>query len=880
MLQARRTRLRPLTLAVVLFSVLAWLGLGSLTHAGATTASSGDFFPVAPSAKIVDTRSSLGISAALGATSTSSFQVLGQGGIPSSGVAAVSLDITAANATSAGSYLEMWPDGTTRPYPASVINFSSSADTSNSAIVAVGSDGKIDVYNSSGTVDVIVSVNGYFTSAAGATSPGGYVPVDAARIVDTRDGTGAPLAKIAPGGTLDVQIDGVDGVTDEASIYANITVPSPGTAGTLYSYATGGSTGQPVVNYKSVTTSQGAVIPVGTGGQITLKNGSSTQSVNVILDVYGYFTETPSTGGAFTAVQDRLLDTRTSTAIAAHSTVSVAVGGNDGIPTTFGAAVLNLTATSQETSGYLQVWGTGPTTPPGISVDNFQASTTTADQVIVQPGTQGAVSIYNDSAGTIQLIVDLQGWFSTDQDPATPDPTDTAPDPTVSDPGPKPSGAVSVSPGSTVGDTATPTSSSTPTATGAATVGGTFTNANGVPQQNLSVSVTAIDGAPEDGSEAAEPVVGTATTGTDGTWSLTLPDPLPSTVQALADANGGVLNLAATAGGTASDGTFLIGTDFLSAGVANGSASTTASAEVRADTTAHTTAMYADTVTTDVDKVPTDAQVALSAAQKIEDDASNVTEDNTDLPTWQSATGGISTMSADTVNGVDYSAATVTPSLASCVTSAQTLHTKIVYTTVGEAHAYFDSKASFDYTNTMSSTISIAMSFNQSKWTLSGESSETGSIGHSTGFSGKGPYFAKRWRIPILYKYQRAHTTCGRQTSGAYYRIIPAGYKIPAGGAVGSYGKDVRSKDGYSNYTKSKSNWRAVVTRGSYFGLVSGNTHNHSGGVAVWGVGLKVTSTYDSKHTQKIEAGDSHIEHDIWGAGGPLDGKPGVFYSY
>ncbi|MFD4559723.1 hypothetical protein ACFWP5_36325 [Streptomyces sp. NPDC058469] len=608
-------------------------------------------------------------------------------------MSAVSLDISAVNATSSGSYLEMWADGTTKPYPGSVINFSSGADTSNSAIAAVGSDGKISVYNSSGTVDVIVSVNGYFTSAAGATSPGGYVPVDASRIVDTRDGTGAPQAKIAPGGTLNVQVDGVDGVTDEASFYANITVPSPGSAGTLYAYATGAATGQPVVNYKSVTTSQGAVIPVGTGGQITLKNGSSTQSVNVILDVYGYFTEAPSGGGVFTAIQDRLLDTRTSTAVAAHSTVSVAVGGNDGIPTTFAAAVLNLTATSQETSGYLQVWGTGPTNPPGVSVDNFQAATTTADQVIVQPGTQGAVSIYNDSAGTIQLIVDLQGWFSSDQDPATPDPTDTAPDPTASDPGPKPSGAVAASPGPMVGDTSTPTSSSTPTATGAATVAGTFTNAAGTPQQNLSVSVTAIDGAPDDGSEAQEPVVGTTTTGTDGTWSLTLPDPLPSTLQALADANGGVLNLAATAGGSASDGTFLIGTDFLSAGVAHGSASTAASAEVRADTTAHTTPMHADTVTTDVDNAPTDAQVALSAAQRVANDPGNVTEDNTDLPTWQSATGGISTMSADTVNGTDYSSATATPTLASCVTSAQTLHTKIVYTTVGEAHAYYDSSS-------------------------------------------------------------------------------------------------------------------------------------------------------------------------------------------
>ncbi|MGQ4484088.1 hypothetical protein [Streptomyces sp. SAS_276] len=46
------------------------------------------------------------------------------------------------------------------------------------------------------------------------------------------------------------------------------------------------------------------------------------------------------------------------------------------------------------------------------------------------------------------------------------------------------------------------------------------------------------------------------------------------------------------------------------------------------------------------------------------------------------------------------------------------------------------------------------------------------------------------------------------------------------------------------------------------------------------GVGLKVSTTYDSRRTQKIEAGKSRIDHDIWGARGPLDGNPGVFYSF
>ncbi|MFJ8591080.1 hypothetical protein [Streptomyces sp. NPDC093598] len=79
------------------FTVLTCFGLAGITQASATTAS-GAFAAISPSARIVDTRSALGVSTALGAASTNTFQILGQGGVPSSGVSAVSLEITVANA--------------------------------------------------------------------------------------------------------------------------------------------------------------------------------------------------------------------------------------------------------------------------------------------------------------------------------------------------------------------------------------------------------------------------------------------------------------------------------------------------------------------------------------------------------------------------------------------------------------------------------------------------------------------------------------------------------------------------------------------------------------------------------------------------------------
>ncbi|MEU6144215.1 hypothetical protein ABZ848_28175 [Streptomyces sp. NPDC047081] len=860
--------------AVVLFSVLAWLGLGSLTHAGATTASSGDFFPVSPSSKIVDTRSSLGVSTALGAASTTSFQVAGVGGVPSSGVSAVSLVVKAVNATSSGSYLEMWPDGTTKPAPGSTVNFSSGDTTSNAAIVAVGSDGKIDVYNSSGTVDLVVDVSGYFTAAGGATSPGGYVPVEQARILDTRNGTGAPEAQIAPGGTLNVQIDGVAGVTDEASVYANLIVPASGDDGSLYAYATGGSTGQPVMDYKSVTTSQGAVIPVGTNGQITLKNGSSTQSIDVVLDVYGYFTEAPSNGGAFTAVQDRLLDTRSSTAIPAGGSISVAVAGNDGIPTTFGAAALNLTATGQQKSGYLRVWPTGQTMPTITSVDTFQAGTSTSDLVIAQPGTQGAVSIYNGSSGTIQLIVDLEGWFSTDQVTATPDPTDTAPDPTASDPGPKPTGAVAVSAAPTVSDTPTPTVSS---ASGGAAVSGAFTNAAGTGLPNLTVTLTAPDALTDDTSgETTLPVVGTATTTSDGSWTYSLPDPLPSSLQALADANNGVLNLAATVNGYTSDGKAMTATDNVSAGVAEGSSTTQAAQDVQTYSTPHTLALNLDTVTTTTDTAA-DSDTVSSLAQSIADSA-DPDGDTSALPTYQTATGSTSTYAANIVDGVDYSS--VIPMDNPCSVSSKILKKEVAYTTVGEAHAYWDAEASFDYSNTMSSQIGVATSTDGKGWTISGSVSETKTTGHSTGYAGKGPYFARQWRVPINYAKVRNTVTCLHGGGYTSYEIRPLGYKIPAGGYVGTYGKSVTKYDGYHGWLAAHADRRGIVKAGTYFSLSSGSSMTYTVGATVFGFGISSQTMYNGTHTQKIQAGNKAGDHDIWGAKGTLYGKPGTFYSF
>jgi hypothetical protein len=87
-------------------------------------------------------------------------QVSGVGGVPASGVGAVVANVTVTNTTGA-SYLTVWPDGTAQPN-ASDLNWVAGETVPNLVVVELGSDGAVDIYNYSGSTDVIVDVEGYY----------------------------------------------------------------------------------------------------------------------------------------------------------------------------------------------------------------------------------------------------------------------------------------------------------------------------------------------------------------------------------------------------------------------------------------------------------------------------------------------------------------------------------------------------------------------------------------------------------------------------------------------------------------------------------------------------------------------------------------------
>jgi len=76
----------------------------------------------------------------IGAGATTTLQVTGRGGVPSTGVGSVALNVTVTNPTAA-SFLTVWPTGTPQP-TSSNLNYTPGLTVPNTVIVKVGDGGQ------------------------------------------------------------------------------------------------------------------------------------------------------------------------------------------------------------------------------------------------------------------------------------------------------------------------------------------------------------------------------------------------------------------------------------------------------------------------------------------------------------------------------------------------------------------------------------------------------------------------------------------------------------------------------------------------------------------------------------------------------------------
>jgi hypothetical protein len=132
-------------------------------RADAATDGESTFVPVTP-CRLLDTRQP-GFTA-FGAGETRALDVHGTHGactLPSDAVG-VSMNVTALDATVVGTYLTIWPDQVAQPNASSLNPSPGQPPIPNAVTTPLSAGGRFKVFNFSGTVQVIIDVNGYYTT--------------------------------------------------------------------------------------------------------------------------------------------------------------------------------------------------------------------------------------------------------------------------------------------------------------------------------------------------------------------------------------------------------------------------------------------------------------------------------------------------------------------------------------------------------------------------------------------------------------------------------------------------------------------------------------------------------------------------------------------
>ena len=240
----------------------------------------GRYNPLA-AARVLDTR---GRKLAAGRSITT--KMTGRAGVPSTGVSAVILNVTATNPAGNG-YLIAYPTAPSVP-PVATLVFTKGKARSTRVIVGLGTNGSVNLYNSRNTaVGLVVDVEGWFTDATSNAGGGTYVPlVTPQRLLVN--------AKFNPRTTKTVQFTGKVGIparsslTPPIAVISNITAITPDAGGSLTVYQSGGRPGPADLSFiKRQTVSN--TLSAKLGGDGAARIYSPSGHVYVSIDVFGWF---------------------------------------------------------------------------------------------------------------------------------------------------------------------------------------------------------------------------------------------------------------------------------------------------------------------------------------------------------------------------------------------------------------------------------------------------------------------------------------------------------------------------------------------------------------------------------------------------------------
>ena len=372
-----------------------------------------DYTPVTPT-RLLDTRSAIGVKTTtpVAAGQNLVLPIPSIAGFPDADVNAIVANVTVTDPTATG-FLTVSPEGEALP-TSSNLNFTKGDTVPNLVTVPMGPGGLVFHNGSSGTVHIIADLQGFYGSAGY-----GYKPLTASPVLDTRSGLGAATAKpVAARGTLGLNLSGQLPQGATAAVL-NVTVTQPKATGFLTVYPDGAAT--PTASDLNFTTGQTVanlvVVPV-TDGKVDLYNGSGG-TVALVADLEGYFGNAAS-GAVDTYVPitpTRIMDTRTSEVyrtVPAWSYIVVLAAPTPtwGKTITPVALVANMTVTQPQASGSLTAFAVDTDLPQSPTTSNLNFSKgETVPNLVSTPVTDNGFEVYNNSAGTSQIIVDEEGYY-------------------------------------------------------------------------------------------------------------------------------------------------------------------------------------------------------------------------------------------------------------------------------------------------------------------------------------------------------------------------------------------------------------------------------------------------------------------------------------
>jgi hypothetical protein len=266
------------------------------------------------------------------------------------------------------------------------------------------------------TDDAISGVVVPFSSRAGT-----YHPVTPTRVVDTRGMGIGPFGKLASGRAYTFLIAYAAGVPEGAiAITANLTVTNQRSAGWVtMGPIIDGTPRSSTINFPvRDNRANGLTVALsGTGTVDAYYYGvSSSPSVDIIIDVTGYYTPDTSGYGYVGYGPHRILDTRNGTGLTgkfnALTPRTIQIAGVAGLPASGIVAVVgNVTVVSPNYLGYVFI-GPTATSHPTSSTINFPAGDIRANNFVVPVNGDGTIAaVYYAAGGATDIVIDISGYF-------------------------------------------------------------------------------------------------------------------------------------------------------------------------------------------------------------------------------------------------------------------------------------------------------------------------------------------------------------------------------------------------------------------------------------------------------------------------------------